>query len=120
MLETLRLCNEQLFFDDPVIIGNETIANIGLFASNQGLGGIRQCGDGIKQPDAVFGVDDYTLYGPVYDDGIMRQAVINLGGIGLVPDGYCLIGNNCQNYGDALREEYVRLVGQSQGPPSAP
>ena len=44
------------------------------------------------------------MFGPHYDDGIMRQAVDNVD-----PGNYWLVGNNCQSWGEAVREEYGRL-----------
>ncbi len=87
--------------------------NIGLFADGD-LSGVRQCGTGAIQADPNFREPDYVLYGPVYKDDIMRQAVIKLGERRQNPADYCLIGKNCQNYGDDLRAEYARLLDQRQ------
>ncbi len=76
-------------------------------------------------PDDPAYANDYRRFGPFYDDDIMRQAEKNLRNSGnWDPSDYDFLGkkagngSNCQDYADALRDEYRRLGGfQCSGPP---
>ena len=50
----------------------------------------------------------YSFFGPTYDDARMRKAVENV-----TPSWnnqtYCVVGANCQDFADALRQEYNKL-----------
>jgi RHS repeat-associated protein len=68
----------------------------------------------------------YTMFGPFYNDDIMRLAVVNLSQSGNWlpddpserwwrnnnPNDYDLTLHNCQDFADALRQEYRNLSGQ--------
>lgn len=75
-------------------------------------------------PDNPKLLDGYTKYGPYYDDNTMLQAEQNVRNSGkFLPDlnepwwknpspyDYDLTLHNCQDFTDALREEYKRLGG---------
>ncbi len=54
--------------------------------------------------------EGYTFDGKHYDDDIMRQAEKNLDERGeLDKSKYSLVGNNCQDFADKLREEYKKI-----------
>jgi hypothetical protein len=58
---------------------------------------------------------EYNMRGPIYDDSIMREALKNIRPLW---DGgnYNVGTNNCQDFNDALRQEYFRLGGSVTSP----
>jgi len=50
--------------------------------------------------------NEYEMFGPHYDDALMREAVEN---VGKDLGDFCYIGNNCQDWADKVRQEYERL-----------
>ncbi|MBT6842838.1 MAG: hypothetical protein HOA17_03450 [Candidatus Melainabacteria bacterium] len=82
-----ELIHEHLFFEDGS-------ADRGLFPDK-----VRSLKDKGFEREKYF-----NKFGPHYDDALMRQAVKNAG-----DPQYCLIGSNCQDYADKLRDEYERL-----------
>lgn len=96
----LGLFHEQIFFDDEK------------FPSDQGFfdGGVRH--DDIDK-------SEYHMFGPEYDDKIMRNAIKNLIESGEwkghgQENGYNLFRHNCQDFADAARKEYGRLGGRTR------
>jgi RHS repeat-associated protein len=102
--EGIAIAHEQLWFDD------NPADNVGFFAGNGEGAGWYVCGeDGEVREDLGHSRDQYVLSGPRYDDSRMRRALAN------IQDEwrgrtYCLLGSNCQNFADALRAEYSRLL----------
>nr|WP_018293852.1 RHS repeat-associated core domain-containing protein [Mariprofundus ferrooxydans] len=107
-----------------VPLGN---SNLGLlhengFYDNSGNVGYFPTGIG---PDNPANLNNYTRTGPFYDDAIMRSAEQTLRNSGnwlpndpnepwysnSNPDDYDLTLHNCQDFSDALRNEYRRLGG---------
>ena len=102
------------------------IGNVGLLHENAFFEDGTDVGffpEGIRADDPNQ-IQNYNLSGPFYEDGLLRQAEQNLRNSGLwlpddpletlwspVPNDYDLIGRNCQNFSDALREEYGNLGG---------
>ncbi|MCU7836954.1 MAG: RHS domain-containing protein, partial [gamma proteobacterium symbiont of Taylorina sp.] len=86
-----ELKHEQLFFEDS------KGGNLGFFNNNNG-GKVRA-----DTPNML------GRYWPQkqgnYDDALMREAVKNVGN----PGRYCLIGNNCQDWAEKVRDEYEQL-----------
>ncbi len=80
----LEISHEQLFFED------EEGGNQGFFP------------DGVR-PDDPENLDLYERFGRHYDDELMRR-IINEDDAG----NYCVIGNNCHDWADRIREEYER------------
>jgi hypothetical protein len=72
--------------------------------------------EGIR-PDKSSELGRYTMFGNEYDDDIMKQAENNLRESGkwlsrkAKKNGYRVSTHNCQDFGDALRNEYYRLGG---------
>lgn len=100
-----EMAHEQLWFDDNP---ND---NIGFFSGDGTKPGPAICGEvGNVRSDTGHERKQYSFIGPSYDDNIMRRAVENI-----TPKWdnhtYCLAGINCQNFSDALRNEYNRLNG---------
>ncbi len=95
--------HEQLWFDD---YPNE---NVGFFAGDGSGAGPWVCGEaGSVRPDFGHVRDEYRMLGPVLDDTIARMAADSIlsewhG------SSYCLLGNNCQTFADAVRSEYTRI-----------
>lgn len=89
--------HEQLWFDD---VPKENIGFFGTSTCGNDNGEVRSDDDAKRQ--------DYKFSGPVYDDKIMRQAVNNIRSRWDNGD-YCVVGNNCQDFADALRQEYVNI-----------
>ena len=80
------LTHEQLFFGD-----GKDPSDLGSFPNG-------------VHPDDPNNKDKYKMFGPHYDDDLMREAVKN------VPGGkWCAIGNNCHDWADKIRKEYDRL-----------
>ncbi|MDA1353953.1 MAG: hypothetical protein O3A01_05720, partial [bacterium] len=53
-------------------------------------------------------VNGYRITDQGYDDQLMREAVR------VTPvEKYCLVGNNCQDWADAVRDSYHRLESQN-------
>ena len=98
--------HEQLWFDDKP---ND---NIGFFAGDGEQAGPSICGEeGDVRSDAGHTREQYELFGPIYNDEIMREALNNVrqdwdDGV------YCVVGQNCQHFSDALREEYDSVFEQ--------
>jgi RHS repeat-associated protein len=102
----LGLLHENAFFSDG--------RNVGFFA------------EGIR-PDDPNQIPNYTLAGPFYDDTLMMIALGNLkNSMKWLPDNanenwwdnsdpydYDLTLRNCQDFSDALRDEYSKLGGKS-------
>ncbi len=66
--------------------------------------------------DSSSACSNYEMFGPYYDDAIMEIAENNLRNSGEwnkqgTSNGYDLINHNCQDFADALRNEYDRLQG---------
>ena len=92
-----HIAHEQLWFDD------NPDKNVGFFGQNV-------CGkDGDVRSDGNYNRSDYDFTGQVYDDDIMRQALNNIRNK-WNDSTYCVTGNNCQHFADALREEYKKIV----------
>ncbi len=92
-----HLAHEQLWFDDV------PTENTGFFGDNG------MCGKkGEVRSDKGHSRDQYTMFGPKYDDKRMREAATNVNKQWSNKN-YCLVGNNCQTYADALRAEYRRI-----------
>lgn len=97
--------HEQIFFEDA------EGGDIGFFAEDG-----TPIDNGIVRPDdpantAIIPGLPGSPYTPVpgrFDDELLREAVAN---IAPLYDGsrYLLIGNNCQDFADAVRYEYRRL-----------
>jgi hypothetical protein len=86
------------------------INNIGFFASSGEGRGWTTCGEaGDVRRHFGHSRDQYVLYGPTYDDARTRRALANIRD-DWQGTSYCLTGRNCQNFADALRVEYQRLV----------
>ena len=105
----LQQAHEQLWFDDDP---NE---NAGFFAGDGSRPGLKICGErGEVRSDFGHNRRQYKFFGPTYDDDLMRTALYNI-----LPkwnsSSYCLAGQNCQNFADALRNEYAQLGGQTHG-----
>ncbi|MDO7653203.1 MAG: hypothetical protein MUQ57_00750, partial [Porticoccus sp.] len=101
----IHKAHEQIWYDDI------PTDNIGFFAGDGEGGGWSMCGEnGDVRSDEGHSRDQYRFFGPVYDDALMRQAVVNIGPA-WDAGRYCLIGQNCQDFSDALRNEYRRLKG---------
>jgi len=83
-----EISHEQLFYED-----RKQPSNQGFF------------GDGTVRPDATKNIPNYKMEGPHYDDATMRDAVKEVKK-SIKP--YCLIGNNCQDFSDKVRDEYER------------
>ncbi len=83
-----EISHEQIFYED-----GKQPANEGFF------------GDSKVRPDNPNNLSKYGRLGPHYDDATMRQAVDAVKK-GIKP--YCLIGNNCQDFADKVRNEYER------------
>ena len=93
--------HEQLWYDDV------PLDNVGFFAGDGDGLGLSICGEeGDVRTDFGHGRFEYSFYGPVYEDALMRQAVLNIKDSW---DTYCVIGINCQHFADALRTECSRL-----------
>jgi hypothetical protein len=56
---------------------------------------------------------DYIFQDKYYDDDIMKQAEKNIEDK-WKPEDYCLIGHNCQNYAEDLRDEYEKLKAEQE------
>ncbi|MCQ8106420.1 hypothetical protein NP590_20140 [Methylomonas sp. SURF-2] len=100
----LQKAHEQLWFDD---YPND---NVGFFAGDGSGLGPKLCGEtGDVRSDRNHKREQYSFFGPVYDDELMRQALKNI-----EPQwsdqSYCLAGQNCQDFADALRGEYNKLL----------
>ena len=96
--------HEQLWFDD---YPND---NVGFFSGDGKGWGPAVCGEnGEVRSDKNHKRNQFSFYGPVFDDKLMRQALHNI-----KPQWnngtYCVVGHNCQHFADALRAEYVRLL----------
>jgi hypothetical protein len=100
----INLLHENGFYDSG--------GNVGFFPS--GIG-----------PDDPAQLGNYEMFGPYYDDAIMMEAVSNLQASGKwQPDlgekwyenpsehDYDVTLHNCQDFADALREEYKDLGGK--------
>jgi len=96
--------HEQLWFDDAATNPNLR-TNIGFFGDN---GMFNE--PGRVRSDIGHNRGEYTFPGPIYDDAIMRQALKNLEKL-WDKGNYNVANNNCQNFSDALRQEYFRLGG---------
>ena len=101
----LNLDHEQGFYDSG--------GNVGYFDS--GIG-----------PDAPENLSNYTMFGPYYDDDIIRQAVNNLQNSGeWGPQNYQAPDplnsdfqhHDCQDFAQTLRDEYRRLGGNTCSSP---
>ena len=68
-------------------------------------------GYGPSGPFYIEKPDDYRFYGPHYDDERMRRAEKDIESR-WIGNQYCLIGHNCQDYSDALRDQYDKLANQ--------
>ena len=88
----IEVAHEHGFFEDG---SGENIGFFGVRAFNA---------PGIVRQDDPGLLDDYQLFGPHYDDDIMREAISNIGG-----GTYNLIGRNCQVWAERARQEYERL-----------
>jgi hypothetical protein len=88
----IEVAHEHGFFEDG---SGENIGFFGFRAFNA---------PGIVRQDDPGLLDDYQLFGPHYDDDLMREAISNIGG-----GTYNLIGSNCQVWADRARQEYERL-----------
>lgn len=95
--------HEQLWFDD-----NRAPTNVGFFG-DQGL--FNRPGAVREDNQSGYNRDDYTFRGPIYDDCIMRRAVENIGGNWNGSNCH-VVTRNCQDFNDALRQEYARLGGR--------
>lgn len=97
--------HEQLWFDDTAENPNLR-TNVGFFGDN-GMwnepGKVRE--------DTGHTRGDYTFRGPTYDDEIMRRALGNIEGLWDGSNYNVATENNCQDFSDALRHEYLRLGG---------
>ncbi|WP_146095492.1 RHS repeat-associated core domain-containing protein, partial [Xanthomonas theicola] len=94
--------HEQLWFDD------KNSENVGFFSGDGNGSGFQLCGEkGQVRSDAGHGRGQYTFFGPIYDDATMRMAVENVSKE-WAKKSYCLVGQNCQNFADELRKEYMR------------
>ena len=69
--------------------------------------------------DSPENIQNYIMFGPYYEDGKIHEALLNLERSGLwnpeitnQNNGYDLLGNNCQDFSDALRNEYKNLNGK--------
>ena len=96
----LGMFHEHIFFDD-----GKSPSNLGYFDN-----GVR-C-DKVAE-------SEYHMYGPIYDDAIMRKAINNLIKSGQwnkkgKVNGYDLIRHNCQDFAEAARQEYERLGGRTR------
>ncbi len=99
----LHIAHEQLWFDD------NPMENAGFFAGDGNGNGLALCGeDGDVRPDYGHSRDEYDFNGRSYDDDLMREALNNIRD-DWNKHPYCIAGRNCQNFADALREEYERL-----------
>ena len=102
--------HEQLWWDDNP---NE---NTGFFAGDGGGRGWGMCGEeGDVRSDVGHDRQQYSFFGPTYDDDLMRQAPDNISN-DWNDRGYCLIGQNCQDFADALRDEYDQLLNSTPLP----
>lgn len=107
--------------------------NIGLLHENgfyDNGGDVGFFPEGIRS-DVPGQLNNYSREGPFYDDSIMQQAEQNLRNSGnwlpddpgepwysnANPNDYDLTLNNCQDFADALREEYRRLGGATSRTP---
>ena len=89
--------------------------NIGFFSGDGEGRGWSLCGEeGEVREDRGHARDQYTMIGPEFDDDIMREAVNNIRGR-WDSRSYCLVGVNCQDFADALRQEYRRLASRPRG-----
>ncbi|WP_311567549.1 RHS repeat-associated core domain-containing protein [Photobacterium arenosum] len=80
----------QLWFDD------NPAENVGFFAGD------------VRSDDGYYR-NEYDFFGPVYDDNLMRQVLDNIRG-DWDNNTYCVVCRNCQDFADALRQEYDRLA----------
>ncbi|MFH2059322.1 MAG: hypothetical protein ABIJ59_10530 [Pseudomonadota bacterium] len=80
--------------------------NIGFFGDNGMLNE-----PGIVREDTGHTRNDYTFRGPIYDDDIIRKALKNLESRWDGSNYNVATDNNCQDFSDALRQEYFRLGG---------
>ncbi len=97
--------HEQLWFDDAARNPNLR-TNIGFFGDN----GMWNKPGRVRE-DTGHTRGDYTFRGPIYDDDIMRRALRNLEGRWDRSNYNVATENNCQDFSDALRQEYFRLGG---------
>ena len=74
------------------------------------------CGEeGDVRSDVGHDRQQYSFFGPTYDDDLMRQAADNISN-DWNDRSYCLIGQNCQDFADALRDEYDQLLNSTPLP----
>ena len=96
----LGLFHEHIFFDDDKLPSDQGY-------SDKGVG-----------PDSID-ESEYHMFGPKYDDKIMRKAIKNLVESGEwkaqgQENGYNVIRHNCQDFAEAARQEYERLGGRTR------
>ncbi len=111
----VELAHEQLWFDD------DPEDNIGFFQGSGDERGLALCGEpGDVRQDFGHARDQFVFTGPRYDDARMRKALANIRK-DWQGSRYCLAGHNCQNFANALRAEYQRLVeAETRKPPMRP
>lgn len=98
-----HIAHEQLWFDD------NKKENIGFFSGNGDGFGPAICGEkGNVRSDQGYSREDYDFFGPTYDDSLMRRALKNINNE-WESGRYCVVGNNCQHFAEALRNEYERI-----------
>ena len=91
----VEVSHEQLFFED-----GKSPSNLGFFDDNQ-----------VRPEDEPRNISQYRCRRGKFNDCIMRKAVANVPG-----GGYCLLGapgvqkKNCQDWAEAVREEYRHLA----------
>lgn len=94
-----ELVHEQIFYEDGKVPSNQ-----GFFGDNGAWNK-----PGVVRPDEAEKLNQYWRSdSKTYDDLIMRDAVKNVG-----PGNYCLLGENCQDWANKVRQEYQRLENQN-------
>ena len=95
-----EIAHEHGFFEDG------SGENTGFFGDN----GIWNKPGVIREDDPSL-LQKYEMFGPHYDDDLIREAKENVdAGMG----NYNILLNNCQDYADRLRQEYERLRRQRE------
>ena len=109
-------------YDDFGSCTNETVVGVA------GTNTIVRCWDSFgrslgyalvgRGPDSID-ESEYHMFGPKYDDKIMRKAIKNLVESGEwkaqgQENGYNVIRHNCQDFAEAARQEYERLGGRTR------
>ncbi|OXU15449.1 RHS repeat-associated core domain-containing protein [Sedimentisphaera salicampi] len=118
-----------LFFIAPIFspvldpLNLEPVHEEGFYEDDPCIGDLPSTGygpkdGGIRSDSAQFPGQYGPPSGKYYDDATMRIAEANLRGTGnWDAEDFKTIGHNCQNYADALRDEYNDLVEANGGKP---